>query len=141
MNTDALISKPSNSLSGHLRIGISHRHIDLGNPCLYDSIHTGRSSTLMGAGFQSEIETGPGGLPARPLQGYHLGVVFLLIEVIPFGDDSTLFNQHRPYERIGADSTHPPTGQGDGSLHEPIVHCFRLVFPLHSARSLFSLFS
>ncbi len=61
----------------------------------------------MGTGFQIEVETGPGGLPARPLQGHHLGVVFLLVEVIPFGDDSTLFNQHRPYLRIGADSTHP----------------------------------
>ncbi len=95
----------------------------------------------MGAGFQIEVETGPGGLPARSLQGHHLGVVFLLVEVISFGDDSTLFNQHRPYQRIGADSTHPPTGQSDGPLHEPFVHCFRLVSPLHSARSLLSLFS
>jgi len=140
MNTDALISKPSNSLCRHLRIGISHRHIDLSNPCLNDSIHTGRSSTLMGAGFQIEIETGPGGLPARPLQGHHLGVVFLLVEVISFGDDSTLFNQHRPYQRIGADSTQPTPGQGDGPLHEPFVRCFRLVSLLHSARSLLSYF-
>ena len=45
MNTNALFSKLSNPLSGHLRIGISHRHIDLSNPGPNDSIHTGRSST------------------------------------------------------------------------------------------------
>ncbi len=87
----------------------------------------------MGTGFQIEVETGPGGSPARPLQGYDLGVVFLFVKVIPFRDDSTVFSEYRPHQRIGADSTHPPTGQSDGPLHEPFVHCFRFVSQLQSS--------